>query len=135
MKTLRTISIIALALLVLLSSTSFMVGMHFCQGKVKNIALFANADDCEREQKLPPCHRHTKAPCCEDKNVTHDGDDFNASTDHTHIIAPAPMQLEQPVVLISEIIPSGPASHTQYYNYDPPLRSCDLTVEHHVFLI
>jgi hypothetical protein len=135
MKALRTISVIALALLVLLSSTSFMVGMHFCQGKVKNIALFAKADGCEREQKLPPCHRPTKAPCCEDTNLTHDGDDFNVSIEQMHIVTPALIELEQPIVLISEIIPCAPISRTQHYNYDPPLRCCDLTVEHHVFLI
>lgn len=133
MKTIRTIAAIVLALLVLVSSTSFMIGMHFCMGEVKNIALFSKADGCEKEKSLPPCHRHVKAPCCEDETVVHQGNDFKASIEHIQMIAPSP--IEQPLVLISEIIPSAPVSRTQYYNYDPPLRSCDLTVEQKVFLI
>lgn len=135
MKTIRTIAAIVLALLVLVSSTSFMVGMHFCMGEVKNIALFSKADGCEKEKSLPPCHRHVKAPCCEDETVVHQGNDFKASLEHFQIIAPSPIDIEQPLVLISEVIPSAPISRTHYYNYDPPLRSCDLTVEHKVFLI
>lgn len=135
MKAIRTISAIVLALLVLVSSTSFMIGMHFCMGEVQNIAFLSKADGCEKEQQLPPCHRHTKAPCCEDETVIHKGDNFNTAAAHSHFIAPAPTDIEQPLVLISEIIPAAPASRTRYYNYDPPLRSWDLTLEHQVFLI
>lgn len=135
MKAFRTISAVVLVLLVLVSSTSFMVGIHYCGGSVQNIALFTKADSCEKEQSLPPCHRHTKAPCCEDETVIHKGDDFKASMAHFHIVAPIPMDIEQPIVLISEVIPSTPVSSAQHYNYDPPLRSWDLTVEHQVFLI
>jgi hypothetical protein len=135
MKAFRTISAVMLALLVLFSSTSFMIGMHFCMGEVQNIALFTKADVCEKEQSMPPCHRHMKVPCCEDKTVVHKGDDFKASLASLQILAPAAIDIEQPSILISEIIPSAPVSRIQYYQYDPPLRSCDLTVEHQVFLI
>ena len=135
MKALRSISVVVLALLVLVSSTSFMIGMHFCMGEVQDIALFAKADSCEKEQSLPPCHRHTTAPCCEDETVIHESDDLKAAIAHMHVAVPAPMDLEQPLILISEVIPAAPLSRFKYNSYDPPLRSCDLTVEHHVFLI
>jgi hypothetical protein len=135
MKTIRSISAVLLAILVLVSSTSFMVGMHICMGEVKNIALFGKADSCKKEKALPACHKHMKPACCEDEVVIHDGTDFNASIEHVHFVAPAPIDIEQPVVLISEVIPTSPISRIQYHNYDPPLRSCDLTVEHQVFLI
>jgi hypothetical protein len=135
MKKIRSISAVLLALLVLVSSTSFMIGMHFCMGEVQSIALFSKADSCEKEQNLPPCHRHERAPCCADETVIHKGDDFKASIAHLHIVAPLPLDIEAPLILISEVIPSTPLSRIQYYNYDPPLRSWDLTVEHQVFLI
>lgn len=135
MKALRSISAVVLALLVLLSSTSFMVGIHLCMDEIQNIALFSKADSCEKEQSLPPCHRHTKAPCCEDETVINKGDDFKASIGQYHVVVPAPLDIEQPLVFISEVIPSAPLSRTRYNNYDPPLRSWDLTVEHQVFLI
>jgi hypothetical protein len=135
MKALRAISAILLALLVLVSSTSFMVGFHFCMGEVKSVALFTEAESCKKQQSLPACHRPMKAPCCADETYFHEGDDFKASVEHIHVGTPAPIDLDQPLVLISEVIPSTPAARIQYYNYDPPLRSCDLTVEHQVFLI
>jgi hypothetical protein len=75
------------------------------------------------------------APCCADETFLYDGDEFKASVQHIHVTAPAPIDIRQPLVLISELIPSVPIARIPYYNYDPPLRSCDLTVEHQVFLI
>ena len=135
MKAFRTISAILLALLVLVSSTNFMIGMHICMGDVQNVALFTKAEGCEMEQNLPPCHRHSKAPCCEDETVVHKADDVKTNIAQIHIAGPSSIDVELPLVFISEIIPSAPLSRIQYYNYDPPLRSWDLTVEHQVFLI
>ena len=135
MKLFRTLSAALLATLVLVSSTSFVVGFHICMGVVENVALFSKADSCEKEANLPPCHRHQNAPCCTDKTFFHEGNDFKASVAHIHLVAPAPVDTAQALLLISEVIPSAPVSRTPYYNYDPPLRSCDLTIEHHVFLI
>jgi hypothetical protein len=134
MKAVRSISAVLLAILVLVSSTSFMVGMHICMGEVQNIA-FGKADSCQKEKALPACHKHMKPACCQDELVYHEGTHFKGSIEHIHFVAPAPMDIEQPVVLISEVIPASPIARIQYYNYDPPLRSCDLTVEHQVFLI
>ncbi|HKZ38930.1 MAG TPA: hypothetical protein VJ184_14810 [Chryseolinea sp.] len=135
MKVFRTIAAILLALLVLVSSTNFIIGVHICMGDVQNIALFTKAEGCEMEQNLPPCHRHLKAPCCEDETVIHEADDIKADIAHILIDGPSPIDADHNLVFISEIIPSAPLSRIQYYNYDPPLRSWDLTIEHQVFLI
>lgn len=135
MKAIRSISAILLSILVLASSTSFMVSMHFCRGEVQNIALFGKAGSCQKEMILPACHKPVQPACCEDGIVYHEASDFKGSIGHIHIAAPAPTYLEQPMVLIAEVIPASPISQFQFYHYDPPLRSCDLTVEHQVFLI
>lgn len=135
MKVIRSISAVLLAILVLVSSTSFMVGMHFCMGEVQNIALFGKADSCQKEKALPLCHKHMKPACCEDETIFHEGTDFKASIEQIHIDAPAPMDIQQTLVLISEVIPAASVASIKYYQYDPPLRTCDLTVEHQVFLI
>lgn len=124
-----------LAILVLVSSTNFTVGMHFCMGDIQSIALLVKPDGCEKEKNLPPCHRHTNAPCCEDETVIHEGDDLKASISELQVLALEPIDFERALVAISEIIPSAPSSRIHYYNYDPPLRSWDLTVDHQVFLI
>jgi len=135
MTKIRPILSVALAGLVLISSTSFMVGMHFCMGQIQNVALFGKADGCEKEKKLPPCHRHETLPCCDDEILTHDGQDVNATFAKLEI---APLQfilIELPPVLISEVIPSAPFSQTKFYNYDPPLRASDRIVKLQSFLI
>ena len=134
MKIARSISIILLAILSLAASTRFTVGMHFCKGKIKSMALFTKAPACFNEKKLPPCHRQTK-PCCEDQTVVHEDEDFKVSFSQFYFDASATTDVEQPLVLLSEIIPSVPLAKTRYLNYDPPLRTCDITVANHVFLI
>jgi hypothetical protein len=135
MKVIRPIAGVLLSFMVLVSSTSFVVGLHICMGEVQNVALFTKADGCEMEKSLPPCHRHVKTPCCADETVVHQGDDFKASMAQIQIAIAASVDIEQAVVLISEVIPTAPLTRIQFHNYDPPLRSCDRTVEHQVFLI
>jgi hypothetical protein len=135
MKFLRIISAVLLALLVLVSSSSFMVGIHRCGGHIKNIALFTKAASCQMEQNLPLCHLHVKAACCEDQTIIHKGEGFKIYLVQAHSYARVVLTIEQPSIFISEIIPSTPASQLKYFNYDPPLRSSDRIINHQVFLI
>jgi hypothetical protein len=135
MKAFRAISAFVLAFLVLVSSTSFMVGMHICMGEVQNVALFEHADDCQKMKLLPACHKHLKPSCCQEEVLYHDGTDFKASIEQTQIEGPAPAIIEVPFLMISEIIPASEISRIQYFDYDPPLPSSDLTVTLQVFLI
>ena len=130
----RTISSIALAFLVLVSSSSFMVGMHFCKGEIKHLALFTNADGCEKEKELPPCHKHLASPCCDDESIIHEGKGFKASTSDILIAGPV-VDIDIPAIIIAEIIPTARAKKATFYNYDPPIRSLDLTVTYREFLL
>lgn len=131
----RTISVFALAFLVLLSSSSFIVGVHFCSGKVANISVLTEADKCAMEKSLPPCHKHATAPCCDDETILHEGEGFKVSSSEITISPVFPADLPQNPVLISLIIPDGIVEEPSYILYDPPLRSYDLVVTHQVFLI
>lgn len=135
MKIFRTISAIILAFLVFFSSTSFMVGFHFCQGKIQKVALFTKAEGCKMPTQVPSCHKHVTNPCCDDEVVFHEASSFKGSVDQIQLHAPAAVDLSLPPVLISEIIPAASVARTEYYNYDPPLRSVDLSLTHRVFLI
>jgi hypothetical protein len=135
MKLFKTISVFVLAVLVLFSSSNFRLAIHLCADKVYDIALFSETEKCEMEKKLPPCHKHLSAPCCDDETIVHEAEGFKASFSEI-TISPSPvLDFDLPEVIISEVIPSVPSSQTSYYQYDPPLRSYDLTVSHHVFLI
>ena len=135
MKIFRPIVSIAFAILVLFSGSDLMVGIHLCSGQIKSIALFKKAEGCEKEKKLPPCHRQESIPCCQDETIVHNAQDFKGSETQI-IIAPVTLiDVIQPSVLLSEIIPSLNIPLPQYYNYDPPLRPYDITIALHVFLI
>ena len=135
MKAIRSILAAFLAILVVISSTSFVVGMHICMGKVQNVAFFQKAESCKNERSAPAAHSHMRPSCCQDEVVYHEGSDFKASVEQIHITVPAPIEAEYPLLLISEIIPDSPLSRIRFYNYDPPIRSFDLTIEHQAFLI
>lgn len=135
MKRIRPIVSIVLALLTLFSASSVTIGIHFCQGKVKNLAFFTKAESCEREMKLPPCHRHKAAPCCEDETIVHEGQSFQTPSSDITIAAAPVTDIAQTPVLLAEIIPASIQAQTRYYNYDPPLRSEDRIVTHSIFLI
>lgn len=135
MKVVRTILVTFYCLMILLSSSSFMIGIHFCSGQVQDVALFTEAQRCVNDNKIPPCNMHESKPCCEDEAVVHKGDDLKVLQSDINLITLEGVDIEQPPVFISEIIPSAPLSRIQYHNYDPPPRSCDFRVEQQVFLI
>jgi hypothetical protein len=131
----RSILALTFALLVLFSSSSFVVGVHLCGGHIQNAALFTKAEGCEMEKKLPPCHKQLSKPCCEDETIIHEGEDFKVSNTDITLSGTPSLDIELPSVIISEIIPSSPISRIRYYDYDPPSRGSDLTVSLQVFLI
>lgn len=131
----RSILSLAAVMLVLFSSSSFMVGIHLCGGDVQNIALFAKADVCEMEKQLPPCHKQEPKPCCDDEVIIHEGESFKVTSTEISFVSNSAIEMVIPEVLISEVIPSSPVSNSHYCNYDPPLRADDLTVSLQVFLI
>jgi hypothetical protein len=135
MKLLRTISVFALVFLVLISSSSFLVSIHLCAGKVQDMALFSEAEKCAMEQSLPPCHKHLTAPCCDDETVVHEAEGFKASFIDISIAAAPAVDLHIADIILAEIIPATPTLTNNWQYYDPPLRSYDLTVSQQVFRI
>jgi hypothetical protein len=139
MKFLKSIVSSILALMVLVSSSSFMVNMHFCGGHVQSVSLIEEADACPMEVQLPPCHKKMaikKSGCCEDKQVTFEGKDFNTQiqdfsllTSHfSNWAAIFPMIME--VIQVNEVLAFS--NHTPYR---PPIVQRDIPVLVQSFLI
>lgn len=135
MKFFKTISAFALAFLVLISSSSFMVDIHLCAGKVQDMAVFSEAEKCAMEKSLPPCHKHLTAPCCDDETVVHEAEGFKGSFSGMTIAAAPVVDLHFSYVILAEIIPATSTPTIDWLYYDPPLRSYDLTISHQVFRI
>ncbi len=135
MKARKIISAITLCLLVLTSSSNFVIGMHLCGGHIQDVAFLGQAERCVSEKKMPPCHRQESKPCCEDQTIVHKGDDVKASINQVNFAPEVSIEIDLPSFVITEVIPSSPAAKLEYYNYDPPLPSTDLVVALQVFLI
>lgn len=135
MKFLKTIAHLCLATLMLVSSTSFTVGMHFCGKELQRLAVFSKAAGCELEKQASPCTTEAVPGCCDNETIIHDAEDATASVTQIPVPAVAQADVEQPPVFISEIIPSSPFSQTALIDYDAPLPSPDLTISLQVFLI
>ncbi len=139
MKVIHSILSMLLALLVLVSSTSFSVNMHVCGGHVSSIALVQKAAPCPMEV-MPPCHggMHQEKKsngCCEDKSVDFEGKDFSSKVEHLSLeIQSASWIAELPYVI--SIAPSSSAkTHQSFALYKPPLLSHDISVLVHSFQI
>lgn len=130
MKLYRSILAIGFILLTLVSSSNFMVGLHFCGDEV-GVALFAKAE-CGMEMNVPPCHRQQQS-CCDDELIVHQGQDFKNTINEFNFQPQLIAELVLPTV-ISEVI-SKTSAQFDLSVYHPPLRSSDITVSNQVFRI
>lgn len=130
MKVYRSILAIGFMLLTLVSSTNFMVGLHFCGNEV-GVALFAKAQ-CGMEMNVPLCHRQERS-CCDDELIVHQAQDLKNTFNEFQFQPQLIGELVLPIV-ISEVI-SKASSQFELAVYHPPLWSTDLTVSNQVFRI
>ncbi len=131
----QQIASVCLAMLVLLSTVSWTVDKHLCMGRVMDISLFIDADDCEMEgamalmgEKNPDNH------CCDNESFTLKGqDDLKLSL--------GDLELGQQIFLVTFtqsyldfFIPLQelPVPHEKY---PPPILVKDIQVLDQVFLI
>lgn len=135
MKTVKTIAAFFLAGLVILSSTSFLVGVHFCAGAVKEVAFLSKADGCNHKD-VPPCHRKAMEDCCNDLSVLHSADGvFYASCSSEFASDGAGFESVVPFTFISMIIPRLAGEPPQFYCDHIPIRALNRPVVHRALLI
>lgn len=111
--------------------------MHFCMGKLKNMAVLQDASSCGMEADPAPCtnqaHSLNAKSCCEDHTVLMEGQEELAQ--QASVAAP-----DVPVAVIMYALTFGlPQISSPYQNsfneYSPPLIERDILVFVHAFLI
>ena len=138
MKILRSITSSLLALLVLVSSSSFVVNMHFCGDRVQSISIIEAATPCSMEVQLPPCHKKMaikKSGCCEDKHMAFEGKSFNTLQDFSLITTQATSWLAAPSLIMEVIQKSEALRISNRTPYKPPIVERDIPVLIQSFLI
>jgi hypothetical protein len=128
-----------MALLVLFSTLSFSVGMHFCGDSLVDFSLFESAEACamsaEPERTASSCEKmQMDLDCCSDVAFVVEGQqDLNLSFE--------PQTFEQQLFVTSFIYsyislfegPSGDTSH--FKDYAPPPLIRDVQILDQTFLI
>lgn len=131
------ITSVAVALLVLFSTTSFTVEKHFCCQILVDLAVFFEAETCgnEMHQHINVFDSSTEEDlCCENKQATVDGQD-------ELITSIKSLDFGQQVFLSTftysyiNLFRNAPEHIVPFKNYSPPLLVLDVQLLDQVFLI
>ena len=149
-RTYQRIITLTLAFMMLMTSVSFAVDMHYCNGELKSVSLFGKAKTCHEkavDNEKPTCPHHQKMAqkttgdeldkndCCENKTTIIQADDDRTKSD---LIVPTFQQLQQFVIAYvlafhAEItIDKQSIQHTSYLS---PVISRDIYVLSEAFLL
>ncbi|MER2996704.1 HYC_CC_PP family protein [Pontibacter populi] len=138
MKLYRQIVLLALTLLVFVSSTGISVGMHLCAGELQDIALFGSEADCpmeEQKDKQPACHKvpaTDEAECCDDHTLVFEHDD--AASDSKSLILTKTLDLKfvaafKAVILQFFALEADPKPAYAFYEAPPLARDIPVLVQ------
>lgn len=140
---------IALALLVFISSSGFVVNKHYCRNELKDVAIFVRAESCHiktKVQKMPAaCPMHLAKGCempeqQDERDCCDDESEFVKLEQDQQVQSLTVDLLKHPVTLVAIFValklqlPSQDARTISYLNYKPPLIVCDLSVSLQTFL-
>ena len=121
-----------MALLLLVSTTSWKVEKHYCLGHLVDVALFGDAEDCGME--MSSSQDSTEMSCCSDEVIAVDGqDDLNRNfedfslEDQFLLAALTYTYIDLYVGLAEQVVP--------HRTYPPPILVRDIHVLDQVFLI
>ncbi|MFT5513452.1 MAG: hypothetical protein ACI8SE_001860 [Bacteroidia bacterium] len=81
----RRLASISLLIIIAFASIGFNVNAHICQGKVKTIAIFIEAQACEAMEsgsctEVPPLSGINRVPCCNNLHFCSDVSEFESPT-------------------------------------------------------
>ena len=129
---------ISMAFVVLFSTMSFTIDMHYCGGTMVDFSFFHNVDTCgmEKAQLVSSCENPEmkKKSCCSDEQLIIEGqDDLKDSL--------MSLTLEQQVFVASFtysyicLFEGTESKEVPFLDYPPPFVKQDVQVLHQTFLI
>ncbi|CAL2104116.1 conserved protein of unknown function [Tenacibaculum sp. 190130A14a] len=114
-----------MAIMVLLSTVSFTIDMHYCGDTLVDTAIFKKAKNCGMNMKASTSNSNsecsvTKKNCCTDKQVTIDGQD-ELKVSHSSLSFDQQVFIASFVYTYINLFESVEEDKTLYRLYKPPL--------------
>lgn len=135
-KFLQSVSSFLLAILILLSTSSFTIKKHFCSGFLVDSAVFAQVERCAETSCFSTSETSVTQPdCCDDEVHLIEGQEVVTSKKIDDL------DYEQQLVwfTLSEsyfhLFESMPAQLSPHRDYIPPILVADIQILHQDFLI
>ncbi len=126
----KNIANIALALLILASTTGVTLHKHYCMGHVKNIALMHEAVSCQNEVEM-----NMPDDCCKDTIEEFQVEELNKTAFNFDISPDLYLISALSYYLIDLDLESSLSTQTAFLNYKPPLIERDIPVTIQSFLL
>lgn len=145
MKLFHQIVAVCMAVLVLVSTTSFTLTAHFCGDELQDIAFFDAAESCEAHMaQIPPCHgEHDAGPknhlkkknCCEEQALINNSEEFLKDSIILKIFSPDSNFISFVASFLFSSLWPQIDHFVPYSNYAPPLIERDISVLVQSFLL
>ena len=129
------IAVVFMALVVLLSTMSFTVDMHYCGKFLVDAALFSRASTCDIEISTDDDCEGTNKGCCSDENFVVDGQEELRFDVFEYSLRDQQVFLAQFVYSYVNIFESLSNKHIPINEYLPPNIEVDIQVLQQIFRI
>jgi hypothetical protein len=131
----RQIISFCFSLLVVISTTSFSLSIHFCGNAVADIGVFEKQVTCAMQAQVPPCHKQTKPDCCHDAVVSYDAQEYTTQ----NVLAYNPTidveVVQYACIIRHQLYASEYDLEKDHEHDDPPLPKSDRQILLQVFII
>ncbi|MBD0776887.1 hypothetical protein HPE56_03690 [Maribacter sp. ANRC-HE7] len=129
---------IAMALVVLLTTTSFTIDMHYCGGNMVDFSFFHNVETCgmENAEIASTCENPelSKKSCCSDDQLTIDGQD-DLKNNFSNLTFDQQVFVASFAYSYISLFEGTASNEVPFFDYAPPFVKRDVQVLHQTFLI
>jgi len=130
---------ITLALIMLFTTTSFTVNMHFCCNQMVDMAFFSKAEVCKdkvqkKDSPIKQCSTLQEKECCSNKSFVKEGDDVFKESNIASQIETL-VFLNTFVFTYINLFEGLEENIVPFKAYRPPLLFADIQILNETFLI
>jgi hypothetical protein len=131
------ISSFLMAIVVLFSTMSFTIDMHYCGDNMVDFSFFHNVETCGMEKELASnCENPemSKKSCCSDEQIIIKGQD-DLKDNFTKLTSEQQIFVASFVYSYTSLFEGTESKEVPFFDYSPPYVKRDVQVLHQTFLI